>query len=187
MVNTRLAGRYAKSLIDLATETNQLESVKEEVDSMLRSIQSSDDFKMLLRSPIIKADKKLAVLTEIGKGRFSTLMASFIRLLVVKGRESVLPEILAGFTEQYNVIKGIHKVKFVTASPISDEMRDELLTKFKQEANIEHIELTTVVEPEIIGGFLLEYDNKLIDASIVRDLRDVKRQFLSNDYLYKIR
>jgi F-type H+-transporting ATPase subunit delta len=62
-----------------------------------------------------------------------------------------------------------------------------LLAKFKRDANIEHIELTTVVEPGIIGGFLLEYDNKLIDASIVRDLRDVRRQFLSNDYLYKIR
>lgn len=187
MVNPRLAGRYAKSLIDLATETNQLENVKDEVEFILGIIKSSKDFRLLLSSPIIKPDKKLAVLKEVGQGRFSTLMASFIRLLVVKGRESVLPEMLKAFKEQYNEIKGIHKVKFVTASPISNEMRDGLIEKFKIDANIQHIELTTVVDPEIIGGFLLEYDNKLIDASIVRDLRDVKRQFLSNDYLYQIR
>ena len=187
MVNPRLAGRYAKSLIDLATETNQLESIKEEVEFILGIIKTSSEFRMLLSSPIIKPDKKLGVMKEVGKGRFSTLMASFIRLLITKGRESVLPEMLVAFKDQYNEIKGIHKVKFVTASPISEEMRDGLIAKFKRDANIEHIELTTVVEPGIIGGFLLEYDNKLVDASIVRDLRDVRRQFLSNDYQYKIR
>jgi F-type H+-transporting ATPase subunit delta len=187
MLNPRLAGRYAKSLLDLAIETNQLESVKDEVEFILGIIKANAEFRMLLASPIIKPGKKNAILSAVGQGRFSKLMAGFIRLLIAKGRESVLPEMLAAFKDQYNEIKGIHKVRFVTASPISDEMRDGLIAKFKRDAKIEHIELTTVVAPEIIGGFLLEYDNKLIDASIVRDLRDVRRQFLSNDYLYKIR
>ncbi|HSC54861.1 MAG TPA: ATP synthase F1 subunit delta [Phnomibacter sp.] len=187
MVNPRLAARYAKSLIELATEQNQLEEIKSEVEFILSIFSSSKEFRVLMSSPIIKPEKKLSVLHAVGQDRFSPLMASFMRLLVLKGRESALAEMLETFRDQYNEIKGIHKVKFVTASPISDEMRDGLINKFKTDAQIEHIDLTTVVDPKIIGGFLLEYDNKLIDASIVRDLRDVKRQFLSNDYRYQIR
>ena len=187
MVNPRLAARYAKSLIDLAIENKQLEEVKQEVDFILHVFKVSPEFKTLLRSPVIKGEKKMAILREVGKGRFNPLMAGFMRLLITKSRENVLPEIFEAFNGQYNEIKGIHEVKITTAQPISDELKATLLDKIRKDTDIQHIELTTRVKEDLIGGFVLEYNNNLVDASIQRALKDVKRQFSANDYTFKIR
>jgi F-type H+-transporting ATPase subunit delta len=187
MLNPRLATRYAKSLLDIAVERGDLESIKADVDFLSRITKSSRELRSMLRSPIVNSDKKLVAMNTICKDRIGVITSAFIRLLITKNRENVLPEILEAFYDQYNELKGIHKVKFITAKPISDELRDGLLRKFKIDAHIEHVELSTEVREDIIGGFILEYDNKLIDASIIRGLRDVKRQFYRNDYMYNIR
>ncbi|HSR39314.1 MAG TPA: ATP synthase F1 subunit delta [Phnomibacter sp.] len=187
MVNPRLAARYAKSLIDLAIEQNQLEQVKQEVDFILHAFKLSPEFKTLLRSPVIKGDKKMAILREVGKGRFNPLMAGFMRLLILKGRENVLPEIFETFNAQYNEHKGIHEVTITTAQPVSDELKANLLEKIKAETKLGQVELKTKVKEELIGGFVLEYNNNLVDASISRMLKDVRRDFVSNEYTYRIR
>lgn len=187
MVNPRLAARYAKSLIDLAIEQNQLEQVKQEVDFILHVFKVSPEFKTLLRSPVIKGDKKMAILREVGKGRFNPLMAGFMRLLITKGRENVLPEIFETFNAQYNEHKGIHEVTMTTAQPVSDELKAAILDKIKAETKLTHVELKTKVKEDLIGGFVLEYNNNLVDASISRVLKDVRRDFVSHEYTYRIR
>jgi F-type H+-transporting ATPase subunit delta len=187
MVNPRLAARYAKSLIDLAIEQNQLEEVKQEVDFILHIFKVSPEFKILLRSPVIKGDKKLAILREVGKGRFHTLMSGFMRLLITKGRENVLPEIFETFNAQYNEHKGIHQVTLTTAQPVSDELKATFLDKIKTETKLTNVELKTKVKEGLIGGFVLEYNNNLVDASISRVLKDVRRDFVSHEYTYRIR
>jgi len=52
---------------------------------------------------------------------------------------------------------------------------------------LSNIELETVVNPDLIGGFVLEFNNNLVDASIARDLRDIKKQFRENIYVKQIR
>ena len=105
MLNPRLAARYAKSLIDLATEQNQLERVYDDMLLLQSVCKTNRDFVALLKSPVIPADKKLSVLDASTSGRVTDLTASFNRLLVRKGRESVLPEIADAFIEQYKVQK----------------------------------------------------------------------------------
>lgn len=187
MVNPRLAARYAKSLLDIGVESNTLENLREDVVFFRQVIAGNPDLKALLRSPIIKADKKQAVLQQICQGRVSHTMQLFLQLLTSKGREKVFPEILSAFMDQYNELKGIHHVKITTAQPLSEAMQAELLNKFKKDTGIEHVELETVVKENIIGGFILDYDNKVVDASIARDLRDIRRQFLDNQYIFNIR
>lgn len=187
MVNPRLAGRYAKSLIDVAVEKDILEAVKADVELLQGAIKASPEFKSLLRSPIIKADKKLAILQAICQGRVSDITVAFCRLLTSKGRENALPEILDAFKEQYNALKGIQQVKITTAQPMSEEVKDILLNRLKAATGFNQVELTAQVKDELIGGFILEFNNNLVDASIQRDLRDIKRQFLNNDYIFNIR
>ena len=141
----------------------------------------------LVKSPVITADKKNAVIDAITKGRVNDLTAAFNKLLVQKGRESILPEIINAFIEQYNRLKNIHKVKLTTAQPISEELRKAIEQKVKTDTALTNIELETVVKEELIGGFVLEFDNKLVDASIIRDLRDIQRQFQNNVYIRNIR
>jgi F-type H+-transporting ATPase subunit delta len=129
----------------------------------------------------------LKIIESITTGRVTNLTAAFITLLVKKGRENNLPEISGAFITQYNVINNIHKVKITTAVPMSAELQNAIVAKVKSSTTMQNIELETAVKDELIGGFVLEMNNTLVDASILRDLKDVKKQFMNNDYLHKLR
>lgn len=187
MLNPRLAGRYAKSLIDLSIERNQLEKVYSDMQYLQAVCKASRQFVVLLKSPVIPIDKKNSALTAVTSGKISELTAAFNKLLISKNREFYLPEIVDAFIDQYNKIKGIHRVKLTTAAPVSDEVKKTIVDKITKETSVEHIELEAVVKEELIGGFILEFNNNLVDASIQRDLRDLKTQFDKNIYVQQIR
>jgi len=187
MPNPRLAARYAKSLIDLATERGQLEEVYADMLYLQAVTKSSRDFVNLLRSPVVKADKKESILNAITSGKISALTTAFNKLLLNKGRESDLPEIVSAFVEQYNTIKGIHKVKLTTAVPVGDDIKDDIVSKVKSATGLDNIQLEAKTDESLIGGFVLEFNNNLVDASVLRDLKDIKKQFIGNVYEHNIR
>lgn len=187
MPNPRLAARYAKSLIDLSIERGELETVYADMQWLQGVCKISKDFVNMLRSPVISSDKKEKIVAAITDGKISTLTASFNRLLVVKHRESFLPEIVNAFISQYKKYKNIHIVKLTTASPVSEAIKDEIINQVKKTSHLENIELETSVDESLIGGFVLQTGDKLIDASISYDLKHVARQFDNNDFVYKVR
>ncbi|MEO6722487.1 MAG: ATP synthase F1 subunit delta [Ferruginibacter sp.] len=187
MNNPRLATRYAKSIVDLAIERKQLDIVYVDMKLILSICKTNPDFVALLRSPIISTGTKGKIIESITKERVGEITSGFIRLLVAKSRETNLPEIAAAFVEQYNEINNIHKVKITTAAPMSEELKDAIIAKVKAASPAHSFELETIVNDELIGGFVLETDGKSLDASILRDLKDVRKQFQNNDYLHKLR
>lgn len=187
MPNPRIAARYAKSLIGLAQERGELEATYQDMLLLQSICKSNRDFVNLLRSPVIRGDKKASIIAAITNGRISKLTASFIKLLTDKSREEDLPEIIGAFVTQYNEINGIQTIKLTTAVPVSDEIKNSIVNKLKVNADFDKIEVESVVNPNIIGGFVLEYNNNLVDASILRDLKDIKKQFQQNVYVHNIR
>jgi len=187
MPNPRLAGRYAKSLIDLATEQQQLETVYNDMRFLQAVCKDNPEFVKVLRSPVVNSDKKQNILSAITDGRISKLTALFNKLLISKTREEYIPEIITAFIAQYNEIKAIHTVKLTTATPVSEDVKNAVVAKIKAETSLQNIELETSVREELIGGFVLEFNNNLVDASIERDLRDIKKQFSQNIYIQQIR
>jgi F-type H+-transporting ATPase subunit delta len=187
MSNPRLADRYAKSLIDLSTERNQLDAVRADMQYIQALCKGSRDFVNVLRSPIIKADQKEKMLVAVMTGKVSELTSVFSNLLVRKGRESDLPEIANAFISQYNSLKGIHQVKLTSAVPVSEELKNSIKERVQKANDFITVELETVVDQKLIGGFVLEFNNKQIDASIANDLREIKKQFLQNQYVANIR
>jgi len=187
MQNPRLGTRYAKSLIDLAVERGQLETVYQDMMYLQELTTKSREFSNLLRSPVVKGDTKIRVIEAVTTGKIGELTDAFIRLLVNKSRESNLPEVITAFINQYKKIKNIHTVKLTTAAPVSDAVKNAIIAQIKQTSDIQNIDLEMKVDPDIIGGFVLQTGDKLIDASISYDLRQVARQFENNDFIYKVR
>lgn len=186
MQNPRLASRYAKSLISLAQELNQLEVVHTDMLFLQQVMKSNPDVVSLLKSPIIKADKKQKILAAIFEGRISTTTSSFVNLLVSKGRESALAEMTTEFTRQYMLLKNISPVKITTAVALDNATLDVIKRKIASETT-QQVQLETAVDPELIGGFVLEANDQLFDASILRDLKDIKQQFNRNIYVSELR
>ncbi len=187
MANQRLAHRYAKSLVDLSIELNQFNAVHDDIILLNSICIQSREFILMLKSPIISADKKYKIIQAITSGKISKTTQTFIKVISAKHRESYLPDIITEFIKQFNKIKGIHKVKLTTAIPASDEIKRSFITKIESASSINNIELESIVDEKLIGGFVLEMEGKLIDASILRDLNDVKKQFQNNDYIHKLR
>ena len=187
MPNPRLAGRYAKSLIGLAIEKGQLEKIYADMEWLQQVCKQSRDFLSLLKSPIIKADKKQKIVEAVIAGKVSDITAAFTRLLIAKGRESNLPEIITAFINQYKQHKNIYTVKLTTASPLNEDLKSRIVSQVKKTSDMQNIDLETAVNEDLIGGFVLQAGDKLIDASIAYDLKQIARQFENNDFVYKIR
>lgn len=187
MPNPRLATRYSKALLDLAVEKGQLEEVHADMQWIKAVCKSNPDFVNLLRSPIIKSDVKKKILDAVTTGKLSDLSIAFNKLLTTKGRESNLPEISIAFIDAYKVEKNIHTVQLTTATPITDAMKTAIVNQVKSAAGYEKIELEEKVNEDLIGGFVLQIGDKLVDASIAYDLKTIAKQFENNDFIYKVR
>jgi F-type H+-transporting ATPase subunit delta len=187
MPNPRLAGRYAKSLIDLAVEKDQLDPIYQDMLFLESICNKSRDFVVMIKSPVIKADKKGKIIDAITKGKINPITDAFNKLLLRKGRESFLPEIVIAFVQQYKQLKGIHIVKLTTAMPLGGEIQDRIINRVRSEKALPEIELHTEVREDLIGGFILEVGDQLVDASISYDLNNIRKQFQNNDFLYKLR
>jgi len=179
----RIATRYAKSLMELAQEQGKLTQVSADMVSLATAVQHRELF-LMLKSPIIYGDKKIAVLDVLFKSRFDSLTMAYLELLVNKGREVYIPEITAEFADQHKILQKITSVTVTTAAEMSDAVLSQLKKKLLESGvTDENLEVVTKVDPKLIGGFLLEFDNKRYDASIAHKLEELKSAFSKNLYV----
>ena len=187
MQNPRLAARYAKSLIDLSMEMNGLESTLADMRLIEQACSVSHEFLNMLRSPIISADKKIAIINSIFGTNISDLTKRFAHLLIAKGREMFLAEISTAFIAQYNVHKNIATVNLTTATPIDDKLKAAIVAKvtplMRQGCTVE---VKSAVNKDLIGGFVVEVEDKLFDASIRKRLADVRAGVVDTSYVSKM-
>ena len=187
MQNPRLAERYAKSLMDIAMEQGKLDAIYADMQQVNAVCQGSREFLNLMKSPVVKGEDKNKVLEAVLSKQTDPVTLAFTRLIVHKGREFYLPEIAHAFINQYKAHNNITDVLLTTAEPLADEILATLKERIQQQLPGKTIELTSKIDNSLIGGFLLEANNNLFDASILRDLKDIKKQFLKNEYVPNIR
>ncbi|MEZ5018069.1 MAG: ATP synthase F1 subunit delta [Flavipsychrobacter sp.] len=187
MQNSRLASRYAKALLDLAVEQNALDTTLNDVQLLVAVGNQSRDFVNVLQSPIIKSDKKQSIIDAVVGAQLNDLAKAFVKLLINKGREATLLDMAASFIEQYKEMKNIKTVRLTTAVPATDAVRAVVREKLALSHPNATIELEETVNEDIIGGLIIQMDDKMFDFSIRRDLNDVKDQFSKNLYISEMR
>lgn len=177
-----VASRYAKSLLDLAVETKQLDEVIKDMRLVKKVCSENSDFVSMLKSPVLKVDKKQAIFKAIFEGKISKTTLSFLNLIAVKTREAYIPEIANEVEEQFKIRKNITTAKVTTAIGLDEKLRKQILDIVKQNATGE-IELVEKVDPSLIGGFVLNIDDKQVDQSVKRKLNDLRKNFSGAVYL----
>ncbi len=182
MRGTRAAVRYAKALIELALEQGVLEKVFEDMKLIHTVCTNNHAFAVLLKSPIIKTDKKQSILSEVFKGKISKLSELFIQLLTAKKRESYLDTIAEEFLKQYKEHKKILSAVVTTAFGIDEELRKKLLDVIKDGGQSE-VELIEKTNDKLIGGFTLQVGDNRVDASIAKQIRKLAIEFSENPYI----
>src|SRR5688500_12125377 len=173
MSELRVASRYAKSLIELAAEKGVLEQVHEDMKLFTSVVSQNRDFRLLLHNPIVKSDKKLAVINTVFKGKVNEMTLAFYNIVARKSRESILEFVATEFEKQYNIMKGIQRASVTTAAPLSPALRQQLGEKLANETG-KTIQLEEMIDPSLIGGFVLKVGDKQIDSSVRYSLRKLK-------------
>ena len=185
MQGTRVASRYAKAFIDLTTEQGVLEEVFKDMNHVLKVCHENHDFVVFLKSPVIKTDKKQAVLKQIFKGQLNKVTDAFIHLMTSKKREIYLIEIAQEFINQYKEKKKILTAVVTTANGIDDIIRKKVIEIVKGRGSSEVV-LEEKTNKNIIGGFILRIGDKQVDASIAKKLNSLKRTFKENPFIKEI-
>ena len=178
----RIASRYAKSLIDLAEEQGKLDRVLEDMD-MFIAVAKVRDMQLMLKSPVVTTDRTSKVFAAIFGGKVDPLTFAFLDIILKKGRESNLTEIAEEFIHQYREIKGITIVQVTSAEVLSAEPLESLRKKLV-DSQLTHgnIEFKTSVDPSLIGGFVISFEDKLYDASVRHQLDLLRKEFDSKEY-----
>ena len=118
-----VAYRYARSLISLAKEQGTVKNVQEDMQLVSNTCIGSHELTVLLKSPVVKADKKAKVLGKIFGGRIGEMTTRFIGILIRKGREAMLPQVAAAFNELYKLELNIVTAEVASAVALSEDAR----------------------------------------------------------------
>jgi len=183
MADIRVASRYVKSLLGLAVEKNALENVHKDMILFSKVCDENRAFTLMLRNPIIKHDKKREILEEIFKGKVNALTLAIFDIITRKNREPLLPAIAKEFHVAYNNFKEIGAASVTTAVPLDKKLRDEIEQIVKKLSDKKQVEIEEKVDPEMIGGFVLNVGDRQIDASIKNKLKALKLKFSQNPYI----
>jgi F-type H+-transporting ATPase subunit delta len=170
-----VATRYAKSLMELAVETNQLEAVRSDMKAVKQVCDENREFALFLDSPVIKTDKKISVLTAVFKGKISDLALSFLNLIASKHRESIIKEIADAFDEQYKHNKNIFTAVVTSAKGLDAATKEKVMELLKVQTKGE-VELVEKVDPSTIGGFILKIGDRQVDRTVARQLSNMRKE-----------
>ena len=181
MAQTKVATRYAKSLLGLVAEKGNLEEAFNDMTLIKKTAAENRDLVVLLKSPVVNSEKKVSILTTIFEKHVGAVTMLFIVLITNNRRESALVEIADSFIAQYKVLKGITTAVVTSAAVLTDDAKKKIQSIVQKDVG-GTVELETNVNPELIGGFILRIGDKQLDTSILSRIDDLRQEFKNNSF-----
>ncbi|WP_298395751.1 ATP synthase F1 subunit delta [Flavobacterium sp.] len=175
MIMSRAAIRYAKAILDIAQTSGKSEAVNNDMKSIVTAVAESAELKDFLSNPVIKMEVKKSALSEIFSS-VQTETQSLFNLLYENKRYEILEAIAVQYTKLYDVSNGVEVAKVTTAFPITPELETKVLAKIA-EFSTKKITIENIVDPSIIGGFILRVGDQQYNASVASKLSELKREF----------
>jgi F-type H+-transporting ATPase subunit delta len=173
MSNARVAQRYASALMALTNEQKNPDAVAEDLLIVLTAIDSSRELRSVLASPVIRQDKKRAILQDVFKKKVGPLVLGYLDIIAAKGRENLLHDIM----KQYFVLRdeelGIVRVAVKTSVDFSPKQEKDLKKQLETMTK-KQVEITFSVEKNLKGGFIARVGDTVLDGSVKRQLELLK-------------
>lgn len=179
MASIRIASRYSKSLIELAIAGSKLEEVKNDMEAVSIICTDSKDLANLLKNPIVTAEAKKAILSKVFANT-NDITKSFILYLVDKKREDELLLVAHSCIASYNEMKGIASATVISAIPLNETTISNMKKFVESLVGKSDITITNEVDPTIIGGVIIKHEDKLLDKSVSKELREIRKQLIYN-------
>ena len=174
--------RYATALVKYCRETGQGEVVCSEAEALEKALHTVPELRRMVTAAddvVSPFDKKKLLQTALGN-RMSQELSRFLTLLNKNSRMDLVEDILRDFVTIYRRGIGIRKAHLVTATEPSERLLRRLKALVKQKTGDDVI-IEVEVDPSIIGGFVFDIDEYLLDASIKHQLDQIRQQFIEKN------
>jgi F-type H+-transporting ATPase subunit delta len=182
MITSKITTRYAKSLLDLAIETNQLKECYNDLIAVETLCSESIDFTLMLKSPIINTSKKLSIIKSLFKKNLTKTTYLFIELITKKKRESLLHPISKNFIELYKSHHKIITANVTTTIPLDKNLKEKVVSFVKKKMD-KDVELKEEINYDILGGAIIKVGDFQIDDSVRKQLKELKNSYKKNLFI----
>lgn len=176
MSEVSISLRYAQPLLELALEKGIADDINRDMELLRDSCDVSPELKAILRNPVIRGYKKLSILKAIFTKDVHPLTMSLFDVIDRRNREEILYTLSVEFIRLYKEHRGIAQATVISAVPLNDTSRENLIAKLTEQLG-KKIELTEQVDQALIGGLMIKVGNSLIDNSIRTGLKRLKMNF----------
>lgn len=172
--------RYAKAFFQTAKDKNMLGQFKTDIETVFDVCNNSPEFLYLLNSPVIQTSKKAELIERIFKTVVNQVTLNFLLLITQNKRETEIPGICRNFLELTRKDQNIKTATLFTAAEINPSVIGKIKSIIEKELNT-NVELSTRVNPEMIGGIIIRVDDKQYDSSVATQLKKIKQQLLNSE------
>ena len=172
--------RYAKAFFSLANEKGLTEELQKDAVLVSSVCKSISDFMVLIESPLISTSGKVKAIKSIFEGKVNPYSLKFLVLITENRREKFIPGIFRDLEELYRKSQGIRTAILTTATPLDDDIVEQIRQSLESEFGGK-VELSQMIDKELIGGFVLRVDDNQYDASIATQLKKIKEKLLQTE------
>ena len=173
--NIKIARKYANALFEAAVDSSLLEKVNQDIIFVVETLTTNNQFDEFLKSPLIKNQDKKDVIQKIFSIHIEKTTLDFLFVLIDSGRFDIINEVLNQFSILYNKEKNIVKPVITSAVELDETQKKVLLTKLENKLK-KIVEPEYVISSDIIGGLVIEIDDKTIDCSLKAKFDDMQKQ-----------
>lgn len=172
---SRLARRYARALLSLAKDAGQLDAIGADLDQVDQAFQD-ERLRTLIGSPLVDATKRVEIAKKIlGAIGVSPLVLNLTCLLAERDRLLILPDVARSYAAMLDAELGRTRAEIRTAAPLDASQEEALRTLATRLANTREVVISAAVEPELLGGVVLDIGGTVYDGSVRTQLNRLSK------------
>jgi len=172
---SKIAAPYARALFDFSVDKNIMHQITADFQNLEIFLEESSELTDYLNNPLVSKEAKGEVLTKILKSQVNSETFKFLMVLVSRDRINLLKSVITNYLELVYETASIKTIEVVTAVEFSNAQKNTLIQKLKELTNAREIKLAITVDPNLIGGFLIKTESKVIDFTIKNQLQQLAK------------
>jgi len=172
---SKIAAPYARALFDFSVEKNIMHQITADFQNLEIFLEKTAELTEYLNNPLVSQNAKREILTKTLQSQINNETFKFLMVLVDRDRINLLKSVIANYLDFVYETASIKMIEVSTAFPFTNLQKNTVIQKLKELTNAREIRLIINVEPNLIGGFLIKTESKVIDFTIKNQLQKLAK------------
>lgn len=174
-IASKIAAPYSRALFDFSVEKNIMHQITADFQNLDSFLDEATELTEYLNNPIVNQDAKREILTRTLQSQLNSETFKFLMVLINRKRINLLKPIISNYLELVYETASIKMIEVSTAFPFTNLQKNSLIQKLKELTNAREIRLVITVDANLIGGFLIKTESKVIDFTIKNQLQNLAK------------